>query len=214
MTKVGIVAHASRFDRQLKLADTVHADYVSIDDGALGCDGNHRAVWEHLMMITGPNEWALVLEDDALPVIGFRRQLELALTYAPTEVCSFYLGQERPPQWMGRVGSAVSVAARQDRAWILIDAVIHGVAVAMPGRLIPSMLEAVRASNRPIDEAMTQWCRCCWPVRQVAYSQPSLVQHADLPTIVDHVDGAPRPHGRVAWRLGTRNHWNRRTVRL
>jgi hypothetical protein len=212
--KIGVVSHQDRFAEQLALVDSVQADFVSIDDGTVGCEGNHRLVWKWLSENTIRDEWGIVLEDDALPVNDFRVQADVALSVAPTDVCSFYLGRQRPPQWMPRVASAVRRAHEDRASWILIDAVLHGVAIAMRGNRIESMLERVRESGRPIDEAMTQWCRCQWPVQQVGYSQPSLVEHSDLPTIVTHADGEGREKGRVAWRFGGRLDWDRRCVAI
>jgi hypothetical protein len=64
----------------------------------------------------------------------------------------------------------------------------------------------------PIDENIGQWSRRQgWPI---AYTVPSLVDHADGPTLITHPDGAEREPGRVAWRTGTHFTWNSDAVEV
>ena len=43
---IGIVAHTKRATQTHILMDQVQAAYTNIDDGTLGCDDNHRHVWQ------------------------------------------------------------------------------------------------------------------------------------------------------------------------
>lgn len=214
--KIGVVGHHSRGTRALRLIERVNADCFNIDDGSLGCMLNHRRVWGYLESRTAPDDWGLVLEDDAEPVPNFRAQAGAALARVPNgvDVVSFYLGTGRPKQWMDdHVPQAVAAAKREDAHWILADVVIHGVAVAIRGMYIPKMLLRTMGSRRPLDEAQTQWCRRFG--HDVAYTWPSLVNHADVPTIiVNHADHAVRLPGRVAWLVGGRDYWTSRAVVL
>src|SRR5262249_18502746 len=159
----------------------VEASHISWDDGTLGAEGNHKAAWEwHAENNTAP--WSVVLEDDALPVDGFLNQAAAALTEAPTQLVSFYLGQARPPQWQTKIADAIAKADANEAHWIVSTALIHGVAVALKTDLIPSMLNWVSQTPLPIDEAVSHWARAHH--KAVAYTLPSLCDHADQGTLI------------------------------
>lgn len=213
--KVGVTAHVSRVRQADRLIRSVKADAVSIDRGYFGPQVNHHRTWARMAQICGDHEWAVVLEDDAVPCERFREQAEAALNVlgAEADLVSFYMGRLRPTHWQDRVRAAVARAHVNDAAWIVGDAVLHGVAIAMRGRLIHDMLDEVtRDTVTPIDEAVTRWARKsyvpCW------YSVPSIVQHADGPPVVRHRDGERRESGRVAWDFGARTLWTKRSVAL
>jgi len=203
---LGIVAHSARSGEAKALAKTVHADFISLDDGWLGCDDNHEAVQLHLANM--PTEWSVVLEDDALPVEGFRTQLKAALQAAPTPIVSLYLGQKRPPHWQGRIKKALAKA--EHACWIQSTHLLHAVGYAIRTPLVPSLL--AHQSTLPVDQHITQWART--HNHPIAYTHPSLVDHKDLPTLVDHPDGQARTAGRVAWTVGTRTEWTSHTVTM
>lgn len=212
--KIGIVAHVSRSDIADDLAEKVDARFVSYDDGERGCLGNHRHVWERLARSVRPDEWAIVLEDDAKPVDDFRAELMAALSVAPCDVVSLYLGRLRPPQWMDRIRHAISAANSADASWISADYMFHAVGIAIRGsELIEKMLHATKDSRRPIDEGFSMWSRRYG--HPVAYTWPSLIDHADGPPAISFPpDGEVREPGRVAWKVGTRDRWTTRNVEL
>ncbi|WP_082994503.1 hypothetical protein [Mycobacterium sp. 1245801.1] len=204
---VGVVGHISRAEMVDYLADRVRPEVVSIDDGALGCEGNHRAVWRQLAANYPHSHWTVVLEDDALPVDDFDCQLEAALKVSPSPVVSLYLGRMRPPQYQSAISARV--AADQDAHWFVGNRLLHAVGVAVRTGLVDAMLTYTslpHACRLPIDEAISRWVIA--QGMSVAYTWPSLVDHADEPTVIArHRDGAPRPPGRVAWRTGQRATW-------
>lgn len=208
MFHIGIVAHLDRITQAEKLADQTQAAYIAYDDGTLGCDGNHKRVWEwHAEHTT---DWAIVLEDDALPVENFRQQLEQVLAQAPTPIVSLYLGRSRPLcGWQTRIGLAVVKANQSNSHWIVTDAALHAVALCVRADLVPSMLAWVQ---NPVDDCISRWIRA--QGLKVGYPWPSLVDHEDGPTLVKHPDGQPRNQPRVAWWHGTRDHWNNRQVEM
>jgi hypothetical protein len=201
---VGIVGHADRTELINTLADRIRPDILSIDDGQLGCEGNHRNVWKRLANDYPSSRWTVVIEDDALPVADFDTQLEAALRVAPTPVVSLYLGRLRPPQHQGAIGKLV--ATNPAEHWLVATRLLHAVGVAIRTPLVPDMLSHVSTWPRcPIDEAITRWC--IDSRNRVSYTWPSLVDHADTPTVVQHPDRQPRPPGRTAWRVGERTAW-------
>lgn len=208
MFDIGIVAHIDRLPGLGKLVDAVNPAHISIDDGALGCEGNHRHVWRALA--DGSSYWSVVLEDDAVPVPNFLEQLTSALQVAPAAIVSLYLGRSRPPQFQPRIARAVGLADAMDASFIVGNRLLHGVGVAIKTRLIPDMLDVTGTTacyGLPIDEAISAWARAYH--YGVAYTWPSLVDHADGLTVAHHRDNLPRTPGRTAWRAdGQLRRWN------
>lgn len=196
---IAVVAHEDRRAMADTLAAQVAADAVFIDTGDLGAQANHRRAWEWHTEHTHRG-FAVVLEDDALPIDGFRDQLASALAAAPTGVVSLYLGTGHPKQFQPVIERAI-VAAGADAHWLLSDHLVHAVAIAIRADLLPLQLD-----DRPTDEAITAWARRNG--HQIAYSIPSICDHADTaPIITSRCDGAPRDHPRHAHLIGTRAHW-------
>ena len=208
---IGIVAHTSRAEQAYELRESVTAAYLSMDDGGLGCEANHRKVWKRLGRYN--STWSVVLEDDAQPIGDFRERVTAALEAAPTDVVSFYLGHPqhwRDPVRNKRIAEAGAEAERINASWITTVEVLHGVAIAIRTHLIGDMLDHVERSSKPIDYAIRQWCRDTG--RSIGFTWPSLVDHADGPTLVKHQDGRPRNTPRKAFKPGVRECWTSRSV--
>lgn len=208
MFQIGIVAHSSRSGHARALAKTAGATFISFDDGLLGCEGNHRAVQNHLVNL--PSTWSVILEDDAEPIDHFRDQLAAALPMAPTPIVSLYLGQKRPAPWVHRVPDALARAEQAGAHWIVASRLLHAVGYAIRTDLLASLLD--HESPLPVDEHISQWARRYG--HTVCYTTPSLVDHADMPTIVVHRDGQERTPGRKAWAVGGHSLWNSTSVPL
>lgn len=204
---IGIVGHVDRLTRVEALADTVGADYVSVDDGTLGCEGNHRKVRARLAQ--SDDDWSIVLEDDAVPCDDFIAQLDQVLAVAPTPIVGLYLGRSNPPAWQGFIGHIQHDPAH----WAICSHLLHGVGTAIHTDLVPDMLGHIHGMAYPIDDAITDWARA--KHLMVGYTRPSLVDHADEPTLIaSRYDGGRRDQPRTAWAHGTRACWNRTTVSL
>ena len=208
MIQIGIVAHTSRSVQARELAATVEADFISIDTGTLGADDNHDHVLHHLAAL--PSTWTLILEDDALPVAGLREQLEAALPLCPTPIASLYLGRLRPPQHQADIQAAVQAADVEAADWIISTRLYHAVGYAIKTELLPSLFNHL--SNWPVDQHISEWAQ--QRGHTIAYTWPSLVDHADEATIVAHPDGQPRIPGRVAWKTGAKTQWTSQYVTL
>lgn len=220
--RIGVVAHIKRQAMAEQLADQVRADYVGVDDGALGAEKNHLHVWKWLTDNSDGADHLVVLEDDAVPCDDFRTQLDQALAVAPSPVVSFYLGTSRPV-WIELAGrgsaqrvqplikAAVVAADTAGASFITAPKLFHAVAVAIRTDLIPAMVEATAGSRDPIDAAIGRWCDS--EGHTVSYTYPSLVDHLDQATVIRrHLDGEPRTMPRKAYRVGTRGTWTTKTV--
>lgn len=201
--RIGIVAHNSRATEAHTLMKTVGAAVLSMDNGSRGCSGNHIHVWETLS--TMPTQWSVVLEDDAVPVDGFRDQLEQALAAAEAPIASLYLGTGHPTTKQPRIAKAITTAQQNDTCWITTPRVLHAVALAIHTELIPDMLTHIKTSHWEIDRAISHWAETRH--HPVAYTAPSLVDHHDGPTTTTHRRRTVH-QPRHAWWTGTRTHWN------
>jgi hypothetical protein len=204
--RIGVVGHLARADHARTLTKTVNADYLSLDDGTLGCDNNHHHVAAFLAEL--PSTWSVILEDDAQPVAQFTTQLSAALPMSPSPIVSLYLGRSRPPHWQSRIRHAL--AAITDESWLISTHLLHAVGYAIRTDLLPSLLS--HSSTLPSDQHISSWAKRFG--HTIAYSVPSLIDHADMPTLVNHPDGAPRRKGRTAWTVGTREHWTTHTATI
>jgi hypothetical protein len=217
--KIGIVAHTLRMDRACRLAQRVRADFISWDDGdgSVGPRENHLRCWDRLSGIAVGGEWCVVLEDDAEPCPNFMTQLSNVIAWCPEhfKVISLYMGRMHPSQWQDRMGQAIALADSQRACWIRSPKCIHAVGLAMRRDDVDAMLgtaRTIKGHPRPIDETISQWCYLS--NHQVGYCLPSIVNHADIPTLISHPDGIVRQKGRVAWRFGGRERWSTKSVPL
>ena len=211
---IGIVAHTARAEHAHTLMDQVGAAYTSVDNGTLGCNGNHKQVWTWLNNHT--DGWAIVLEDDSLPTPDFLHQASQALAVAPSPIVSFYLGKHHIPTLdiEQHKQQAITKAQAADAHWITSRQLLHAVAVAVRTDVLSDLLSygTQFPGTFPNDEVISHWANATG--NTVAYTWPSLVDHADQPTLFVHPDKLPRPPGRKAYKLGTRTTWTDKAVTL
>ena len=199
---LGVVSDCRRAEMGSALFDSTVADILMVDNGTRGCSGNHAAMWRELAK--SPAEWNVVLEDDAVPVDDFRDQLDAALAVAPAPIVSLYLGYGYidDPYTKGFLDRARAQGAH----WLVTHGrVLHAVALAVRGDLVESLARGalpIADRGRPIDRAVSNWARSAGV--EVAYSLPSLVDHADEASLVTRY----RRGARRAWRVGTRDAWS------
>lgn len=208
MTLIGIVSDARRENAGELLAGRVGADYLSIDrDGQLGCTQNHAQVWRTLTALSEGHEWCVVLEDDAVPVTGFRSQLNDALDVAPAPIVSLYFGRGYIDD--ARTATVLQRANLLGANWLVAQGrIMHAVALAVRTDLLPSLVDGLPPKDQAIDRSLSLWARR--EGHPVAYTCPSLVDHADGPSLVTRY----RRQERVAWQWGGRDVWNNKTIAI
>lgn len=189
--KIVVVGHHSRRDMAMRLAESLDA-HLLIDE-----EGN-GANWNHLRAIkwAGQQECRVVIvEDDALPVPGFISLVQDWVDKFPDNICSFYLGTGRPPQYQMQIAASLIEADKKQGDYITMDRLIHGVCYSPPQSGISTILDnwnRTKAADYAVGDALG---------RKVIYPCYSLVDHADGLPVERHSDRAPRNERRRAWRL-------------
>lgn len=185
--KFVVVGHHSRYKQALCLAELLSA-VLLIDSGDNGANWNHRRALEWAAQ---QSSRVVVLEDDALPVSGFTDKTSAWIDRFPEDLCSFYLGTGRPPQWQPVI--AEKLASGGD--YIVLPTLIHGVCYSIPPARIPAML------NKWLPHWAADYAIGSAWGGDVIYLAESLVEHADGETVERHPDGQPRTERRRAWKL-------------
>jgi GR25 family glycosyltransferase involved in LPS biosynthesis len=188
-----------------------------IDDGRKGCNQNHKDVWQTLNAVC-QDEWAVVLEDDAVVGDDFNEQLGMVLAAAPTDLVSLYRGHNVNNPAFETNGLDAGMRATIDGThWVMAGHLLHAVAVCIRKTRIHDMLAHVRLlpANFPIDQAISHWAKGA--DTQISYCWPSIVDHEDGDSVIlrhHRYDKLPRPKGRVAYLYGGRTKWNSEAIQL
>lgn len=200
---VVVVSHPARSDAALHLAGQLGGALV-VDDGRGEWATHERAL-----------EWsagqdashALVVQDDAVPVPRMVDHAAAAVDAYPGGPIGLYVGRSRPRP--GQVQHAVTHADLIGASWLEADSLLWGVATILPAADLPGLIEWGRTSSLPYDQRVGLWYRR--QRRTVRYTWPSLVDHADGPSLIP---GRPRREPRTAWRVGAPTSWDGPVVRI
>jgi hypothetical protein len=190
--KFAIVAHESRFDMAVALADGLPNYQIFVDRESKGANANHLRA---LRWASTQDCRVVILEDDALPVSGFTDKVTDWLARFPDDLVSFYLGTGRPPQYQREIAGLLVHADRTQGDYISLSKLIHGVCYSPPRSKLQHILSKWN-NTMAADYAVGEACGS-----RVIYPCYSLVDHADLPTVERHPDNEPRTERRRAWRL-------------
>lgn len=186
-----VVGHHSRRNMATRLAEQLHAQLL-IDDEDRGANYNHRRAIEW----AGQQDCRVVIvEDDALPVPGFASLAQEWVEKFPDNICSFYLGTGRPPQYQMQIAASLIEADKRQCDYITMDRLLHGVCYSPPQSGISTILKnwkSTKAADYAVGDALG---------RKVIYPCYSLVDHADGLPVERHPDNTPRIERRRAWRL-------------
>lgn len=189
---IAIVAHHSRRAMANDLASELEADSIFMDEHSAGANANHLRA---LSWAAEQSDRVIIIEEDALPVDGFRDKAQDWLTRFPDNLCSFYLGTGRPPQYQMQIAERLIVADKTHADYITLSRLIHGVCYSVPPEHVQRVLSRWD-NSKPADYAVGD----AWG-GSVIYPCYSLVDHADGEPVERHPDSAPRTERRRAWRL-------------
>lgn len=189
---IAIVAHHSRRAMANDLASELEADSIFMDEHSAGANANHLRA---LSWAAEQSDRVIIIEEDALPVDGFRDKTQDWLTRFPDNLCSFYLGTGRPPQYQMQIAERLIIADKTQADYITLPRLIHGVCYSVPPQHIERVLSRWD-SSKPADYAVGDAYGGA-----VVYPCYSLVDHADGVPVERHPDSAQRTERRRAWRI-------------
>lgn len=185
-----IVGHHSRIDWIGQLQDAIPGAAAIIDNADEGAHAGHRKALE---VAQAAGERCIIIEDDAIPVVGFMQLAEQWCDKFPDNLISFYLGTGRPVSWQARVDDALE---RTAGPFIILPRLIHGVCYSIPTAHVERVLKRMQDSDDGADFAIGR----AWG-RSVIYPVESLVEHRDGLSVERHPDREPRTERRVARNL-------------
>lgn len=181
---VGIVGHVERIEMAQGLKEAT-GGILNLDNGTLRCLGNHAYVQRELVANDG---WSVVLEDDALLLNDFLgdlgQVLEIAEQKLPEDVkvVSLYLGTGYPNNWQRRITPALEAETSFILCPELLHAVGYAVAPDIKSELASWMQGSQHIRNGAPDYLMSIWLAA--HQYRVAYTNPSLVDHRDVRTVI------------------------------
>lgn len=202
---VVVVGHPARREAAERLADLLGGHLV-VDETSQGVWPTHARAFE--WAAAQPVSHALVVQDDAVPVAGLLEHVAAAVDAYPDGPIGLYVGRSRPRA--RQVAQAVARADEIGASWLEADTLLWGVATVIPIGDLPGLLEwGRRCRRRAYDQRVGLWYRN--QRRPVRYTWPSLVDHADWPSLIAH---RARTVPRVAWRVGAPVSWTGPVVRI
>ena len=182
-----IVAHYARSEWLERLQRALPGAAAILDCTGEGAFEGHRKALKIAEQVGGR---CVIMEDDAIPVEGFRDKVEDWFARFPKDLISFYLGTGRPVAWQTRVDEAL---AATNSGHIALSRLIHGVCYSVPAGEVSRVLGRLHQTDDGADFAIGR----AWG-RQVLYPVESLVEHRDSDSVEKHPDGEPRTERRVA----------------
>lgn len=145
--------------------------HYEIDDGALGVWENAKRAWLRPAVKPGA-QYRVVIQDDAILCDDFTAKAEAFLEQHKGHVVSFYYGDDP-----------------KHNKWVQPDhfdaPLYHAVCLAIPTKQIPDMIAYCDKKPEAIGDDMKIKRWLISQNRTCRYSNPSLVQHRDIPSIVD-----------------------------
>lgn len=188
--QVIIVGHHSRVEWVAQLQRALPGAAAIVDYADEGAQAGHRKA---LALAALAKERCIIIEDDAIPVVGFMQLAKQWCDKFPNDLISFYLGTGRPVSWQARVDDALAHTVDD---FIVLPRLIHGVCYSIPTAHVERVLRRMQDSDDGADFAIGR----AWG-RSVIYPVESLVEHRDGPSVERHPDREPRTERRVARNL-------------
>lgn len=183
-----IMAHPDRSALVAELQERLDRDVPVNWDDEGPASGNSDRVWRTARggwELADPSaDWHVLIQDDAWPSPDFLAGLGQALEYVPDDatVCP-YLG--KGGMAAHRWSTLGAEAERRGASFVRSASLMWGVAICLPVRLIPEMIErANMLAGVPDDMRVSGWTKR--RRGEVWYLWPSLVDHRPVPSITKH----------------------------
>lgn len=195
---VAMMAHPKRAEQVKAICARLDRDVpVTWDEKGSRWDTGRRAMLAYDPACTHH----AVIQDDVIPCRDLFAGLEVALAYVPENVavCG-YVGRVRPFAEM--VTQAARRAQRLNASWLMMHTLNWGPLIAVPTGLIPEMIRHcdLLKDIPNYDRRLSRYFELQRGVK-TWYTWPSLVDHADGPSLVPGrigTDRAKAAHCRVA----------------
>jgi len=139
----------------------------------------------------------LVIQDDVLPCRDLLAGVKVALEHVPDAPLCLYVGRRRPHAHA--VSRACAQADRLRAAFITMHTLNWGPGIAVPTAAIDEMVaySDKLTEIKNYDRRLSRYWEKAAQIR-VWYTWPSLLDHADGPSLVKGRVGTDREHGRVS----------------
>lgn len=188
-----IISHPSR-QANVKLLQS-HLTVVATVVDTVSAWSGHRAA---LRVAAQHDERVVIMEDDAIPVVGFNELAKAWCDMLPDTLISFYLGTTRPRNYQAMVNRRIELANAANESDIKLPTLIHGVCYSVPPSAVPQLVERMDqlARIREADYAVG----AAWG-KEVVYPIESLVQHRDESPVERLSIQVKSPDKRVARKL-------------
>lgn len=163
-----LMGHVSRETFHSQIVDDLGVSEMksSIDDGSLGVWENAKRAWQ---MVDKKSDYGVVIQDDAILCDHFALLCTQFLEEHKGHVISFYFGDD--PKW---------IKPNYFDAWLS-----HAVCLAIPTSQIDDMIKYCDKRTEVFGDDMKMRRWLIKNYRMCRYSNPSLVQHRDIPSIVN-----------------------------
>lgn len=164
-----IMAHKSRKEHYERLANQFDDIKLCIDYQNQGAWAIAKQAWD---MADKDSDYTVVIQDDAILCDNFKNKAEAFIEQHAGHVISFYYGDN--PQ------------AHKEIKPDYFDTILnHAVCLAIPTAEIPGMIQYCDFQPECTGDDMKIRRWLITNSRTCRYSNPSLVQHRDIPSIVD-----------------------------
>ncbi len=184
MVSLAIMAHPSRKERAEALCDRLKPfnPVIVWDEKSSEWETGSRA-----LLAYEDSDFHLVIQDDAVISGNFYVNVLAALDSIPSEsLISFYTGKVKPA--VRQTGLAVAAAQVSKSSWLKGQTLFWGVAIAVPTKYIEAIVaqKSTHLYDRRVGEFFYKRYLPVW------YTNPSIVDHAQEPSLVSHDVSEPR----------------------
>lgn len=203
--EVRIVTHPARLKSAEKIQRFMKTEgfqtvELVVDEEGKGATLNHFAACSKTPLTETTH--LIILEDDVIPVRGFKKKAEKAIRDNSKSLIAIYLGRGRPVNIQARIPKLLESAP--NRTTFALPNLLSG-----QGYILPAFMAETYTTATPWDvEFADLSVGRVWKRRTAApilYLKRSLIEHSEAPSL--HTPNRPEPQPRVAWQLDGEPAW-------